>query len=585
VATLGDRNATYALQGHVKHQGLPVSNVLVRVYAPYSSGSLGLGKGDPHIDEVYTGSKGEFSFALPPGSYAVEVIPGNRTRFLKEKVSQVELYASATCNVGLTTGTILTGSVITSDGDKLMDSEVVALGIEPTPYATTSTIASDGTYTLVLPRGKFHVASRHLHDDAHQQSEANESTNGSKHYPYISTQVHVVNQVVDGSLDLQLPELLKYRGEVQDVFGQPVANATVKFHPTVNADQIVVRELNLFAECKTDSQGNFEVWLEPGIYELEINPAPAATHFGLRENNVRVKENITRKFVLEEGHKLRGEVLFEDTPQPGCLVRVQEVSGTKEFIAKTDSAGQFVLGVPGGSYKMIVIAHPKNAPTVTIDGAEHTGIAPWAKIIVIGGDTQVSVELRSGTALRGRIRDDSGQARANMQISVFADNNEKLNAETADWKLALAHTITDADGRYSIFLAPGAYLIVVHKDFENATEINVEEEPVNLDITWHGWCQIKFEIVSEDGAAVPRCKMEYHPYGEREDDLAESANLPRGYVLTDEDGRCQVTIPQGVYTFKFNPPSSGSYDSKDIRQLSISSDISRKVVLGLKRNG
>ncbi|MBX9669870.1 MAG: carboxypeptidase-like regulatory domain-containing protein [Candidatus Obscuribacterales bacterium] len=584
---MAEKQVTHALQGHVKHQGLPVAGVNIRVTAP--SFVMHTAQKDEPLQEVVTGSKGEFSFALPSGSYIVDVIPSGRTRFLKERLSDIELTSNTTCNVSLTTGTLLTGSVIAPSGERLHNAEVMAIGIEPTPYAATSGIDDDGTYALVLPKGKFHVASRHRSDRDDTNVDSTENSNGFACNPYVNTQVHVVNVVVDGSLDILLPDLCKFHGQIEDVFGHAVVNAKVKLVPVLtNQDHIVVKEFDLYAECLSDADGCFEMLLEKGVYELEIVPAPLATHFGLKESNIRISNDTERKFILEEGHKLKGEVLYEDTPLSSCLVRAQDASSSKEFIAKTDKFGQFSLGVPGGNYKLIVVAHPRNAPTVTIDGAEHTGIAPWSKIVMVGGDTHVSVDLRAGTALQGRVRDDSGQARAGMQISVFADGAEGLGPETTDPVLALAHSVTDADGRYSIFLSPGAYSIVVHKDFENATPIEVGSEPVNQDIIWHGWCQIMFELVGEDGNPVPRCQMEYHPYGERADDDGPdddaSSNLPRGYVLTDEDGCCQVTIPQGVYTFRFNPPNSGSYEAKDIRQLSISADITRKVVLNLKRN-
>lgn len=573
---MAEKQITHALQGHVKHQGLPVSAVSVRVYSAYSFSLSGSSRADVPIVETLTGSKGEYSFNLPSGNYVVEFVPSPTTRFLKERANDVELYNNVTCNISLSTGTLLTGTIQTSKGKLLTEGEVVALGIEPTPYAASSELADDGSFTLVLPKGKFHIASRYAGE------KNGDSTNGARSFPFVCTLVQVINLVVDGEIDLKLPELVKLDGDVQDVLGQPLSNATIKFVPNVTTDQLLVRELNLNATCRTNEHGKFEIWLEPGVYEIEITPAPGSTHFGLKENNIRVQAATSRTFVLEEGHKLRGEVQYEDGPLESCLVRVLDLSNTKEFLAKTDGDGRFTVGIPRGTYKMVVVAHPKSAPTVTIDGAEHAGIAPWAKVIDISGDTEVTVDLRSGTALQGRVRDDSGQARAGMKISVFPDNGEKLTAETADWNLALAHSVTDADGRYSIFLSPGRYLLVVHKDFANASAITIDKEPVTVDITWHGWCQVKFEVSGEDGVRVPRCKMEYHPYGEREDDLAESTNLPRGYVLTDEEGRCQVTIPQGVYTFKFKPPGSGSYEPKDIRQLSVSSDVSRKLLLSLK---
>jgi hypothetical protein len=67
-----------------------------------------------------------------------------------------------------------------------------------------------------------------------------------------------------------------------------------------------------------------------------------------------------------------------------------------------------------------VQAHPKDSPPVTIDGAEYSALAPWTRNIVVGGDTHVAVRLALGTAFRGRICDDSGQARSSVKVSVYA---------------------------------------------------------------------------------------------------------------------------------------------------------------------
>jgi hypothetical protein len=139
-----------------------------------------------------------------------------------------------------------------------------------------------------------------------------------------------------------------------------------------------------------------------------------------------------------------------------------------------------------------------------------------------------------------------------------------------------------------LFLAPGDYWLVIHRDFDSARFVHVESDPVTLDITWHGWSQVSFEVVGEGGQAVPRCQVFYHPYGQELDDkppLASSAMpLPYGYVMTTEEGLCKLTLPAGVYTFKFVPPEAGSYGPKVIRQLSISADISRLVKLDFKQS-
>jgi len=60
--------------------------------------------------------------------------------------------------------------------------------------------------------------------------------------------------------------------------------------------------------------------------------------------------------------------------------------------------------------------------------------------------------------------------------------------------------------------------------------------------------------------------------------------MPRGYYVTPDDGICRLTLPSGVYIFRFAPPHDGSYDVKVIRQLSISSDLTKKITLSLKED-
>jgi hypothetical protein len=133
--------------------------------------------------------------------------------------------------------------------------------------------------------------------------------------------------------------------------------------------------------------------------------------------------------------------------------------------------------------------------------------------------------------------------------------------------------------------------LVVHSDFSNAKLVEIVSEPVTEDIVWHGWSQIKFEIMGEDNQLIPRCQVFYQPYGSDLDlDWEESLSskgtlaLPHGYVLTGEQGSCLLTLPSGVYTFRFTPPDAGSFQEKTIRQLSVSADLSRRVTLELKNS-
>jgi hypothetical protein len=600
---------TFNLSGQVRHQGLSLALVDVRLYDLYSSNFDQ--SGDPFVcvAEAKTGSRGEFSFSVRPGVYRLEVVPDGKSRFLAHTVGELKVTTNTNLNISLLTGCIVSGQVATGFGfegnrSKLFAAcEVVALGIEPTSYKAHARVAETGAFTLIIPRGKYYFAIRSAQgtagqDQADDRAQSNlepGETEKSEGAPpkFISTDCQIFTVGGDTEMTLGLPSFVTFSGEVVDLFGSAIASAAVVVVPAVSSQNVLLGELNMIARALTDTDGRFTLALQEGFYDLSIEPSAGSSHFAFKEGEIEVSASqgsrVTRRFTLEDGHRLKGLVVFNEQPLSQALVRVQSVERKNEFIARTDSEGQFALSLPGGNYKLIVVAHPKDAPSITIDGHQYSSLAPWTRAIVVGGDLHLTVPLVDGTALLGRICDDALQARPGVRVQVFEGGGPGDNRQPPEPSSpVLATGITDGEGRYGLFLSPGDYWLVIHRDFESAKFVQVENDPVSLDITWHGWSQLTFEVVGEAGQCVPRCQVFYHPYGQEMDDkppLASSAMpLPYGYVMTTEEGMCRLTLPAGVYTFKFVPPQAGSYGPKIIRQLSISADISRKVTLDAKQS-
>jgi len=598
---------TVNLSGKVQHQGLSLAQVQVKLYDLYSCNFDQ--SGDPFVclAEAKTGSRGEFSFSVKPGVYRLEVIPDGKTRFLAQTMTEVKVITSTNVNVSLATGCIVKGRVATGFGFEGNRSvlfaacEVVALGIEPTSYKTHSGVAEDGTFSLIIPRGKYYFAVR-------STQESDDPPYNEQNPPkFISTECQIFSVSGDSELTLGLPSFVTFSGEVVDIFGTPLASANVLVVPAVSSQNLLIGELNMCARAVTDKDGLFTLSLQEGLYDISIDPSAGSSHFSYKENELSVSApqgaqntKIQRKFTLEEGYRLQGVVQLNEQPLSQALVRVQSVERKNEYIARSDEQGRFILSLPGGGYKLIVAAHPKDAHTITIDGHEYSALAPWTHSLLLDADVNLAVSLIDGTALTGRICDDALQARPGVRVQIFADvaqhnsadndnADENPGEQTPDpASPVLATGITDGEGRYALFLAPGAYWVVIHRDFANAKFVQVDNDPVTLDITWHGWSQLTFEVVGEGGHSVSRCQVFYHPYGQEMDEkppLASSAMpLPHGYVLTTDEGLCRLTLPAGVYTFKFVPPEAGSFSPKVIRQLSISADITRRVTLDSKQS-
>lgn len=564
------------VQGTVRHQGLPVQGIEVRLYNQNSTNSMaGQSPNDSPLMVVKTGPQGEFEFPCEEGTYSLQAIPRSDNRLLKSSIFDVNLEnPSIKYNISLNPGILLSGKIRTKYGDSVTGGEVFALSIESSPYWTISPVDNNGRFTLVLPRGKFHIGSRSI-------ASSPENKNKRRPFLYLNKQVHAIDLFNDKEVEFELPKLHKFQGSVKDPKDNPVVDAKMVFTPKDMEESPVYNEIDFFVDCLTDIDGKFEVNLEGGTYDLDLVPSHDSKQFGISESDIKVTANVEKNFILEEGHSLSGRIQFKEKPIKNCQVRIQSKEEDREFIAESDQSGEFRASIPPGIYKLTVFHELKNG-----DKDSNLELAPWTKEIVVGGDTHVSIKLKSGTVLSGAINDESGTPRQGIRVSVYAvtsENADELNSKNLG--RPLSQTNTDKNGHYAFSLTKGKYWLVVHKDFESARKIEMDNESKVENINWHGWCQLSFLIEGEEGASVPRCKVIYKPYmtsaGDNDDDNCE-AELPKGYVITDKDGRCQLTIPSGIYSFEFSPPQAGSYSKKEIRQLSIINDIKKTVNLTKK---
>ncbi|MDX1985464.1 MAG: carboxypeptidase-like regulatory domain-containing protein [Candidatus Obscuribacter sp.] len=592
---------TYNLVGHVKHQGLPVANLQIAVFDQYQL----FEPGSEPLSLGLTGSRGEFSFAVRPGVYTLRTIPNVEagTRFLSKSVEDVKVVGNTTVNINLSTGCVIHGRVNLGqyqERGELLESffasiELLALGIEPSSYRALASLSQTGEFSLVVPRGKYNLA---LRARSHFEE-------GAPRFNFLTTRTDVLTVTSDEEININLPDLEGFGGEVVDLLGAPVEGARVTLTPAhlsgdSSPEQILIDELELRSTAVTGPEGKFQFALEPGLYDLVIEPKAGSYFFTYKQAGVlaQASENGQPKrerFTLQEGHRLKGQVVYDTRLLSQALVQVVSQDLQNEYLTRTDGDGQFAISVPSGSYKLTVSAHPKDAPTISIDNIEYASLAPFTANVVVGGETHVAVRLNIGTALYGRVSDDAGQARPGVKVAVYPGNFvlPENGEKELDDALAVASGITDGEGRYCLFLAPGVYNLVVHRDFAGKHRVELKDEPFNLDIVWHGWSQVKFTVFGEDGQPVPRCRVSYTPYGEEPGDNsappsqiigARSLGYPHGFVVTHDDGSCCLTLPSGVYSFKFLPPQAGSYAVRSIRQLSISADVNRKVTLELKEH-
>lgn len=578
---------TYKLSGVVRHQALPVAGATVSVcemhgelpaLASYDNAAAS----DNLVARVKTSAAGEFIFDLQPGVYRLEILPDITTRLLRHAVPEIEVAGDTAYNVNISTGSICNGVVRTISGTILRTGIVVAIGIESL-YKAAARVDEQGRYAMTLPRGTYHVF---FQASGSQVSEADWGATlppaaneqfvavGTASDACIFTTVNVMHLNSDVNYDLVLPDPVKFAVDVTDTFGAAVPGASVIINPSSADADSVLAEFQCRANVITNDQGKFALTLESGVFDIAISPPADKLLFALKDKQIIVRSDAHYSFQLAEGFHLNGRVFYLDRTLAQCLVRVSSLGKEADLMTKTDLLGNFQVDLPCGNYKVFISAHPKYAPTIDINGMPHVALAPWTEIVTVDGDVNMTARLKLGTALSGRILDESGQPRRSVPVSIFPES-PGLRLQDEKMSHALASTTTDGEARFCFFLAPGLYWLVVHNDLVNAQKIEIGEEPVNIDVRWHAWCRLRLEVISEDGIAVPRCRVTYAPYG-----LAHEEPKPNGVrqnplvgcVLTNENGVGYALLPSGVYSLNFSPLKESFYCDRSIRQLSIVAD-------------
>ncbi|HEY9713035.1 MAG TPA: carboxypeptidase-like regulatory domain-containing protein, partial [Chroococcales cyanobacterium] len=495
------------------------------------------------------------------------------------------------CNVSLRLGSMISVELRTASGADPGPGEIIALGIEPAAYSSSTYSSQSGQYALSLPRGRFHLGfSGGMRDTAMSATGNNSSNLNSGCRTFIMTSVKVLDVLSDGAQTLKIPDLVKLKGTVTDVFGQAVPAARVTILPSAKSNNQLLKELGIKTSLITDQQGNFEVDAEPGLYDINICPDPGSRLCELNEQAFAIKTSSDRKFQLAEGHRLRGQVYANDQPLPDSVVHVIGIERKINAYTKTDEQGRFSIGVPAGNYKLVVLSRASDRLRSIANNSGRHNLAPWTRDIVVGGDTHVAVKLQNGSLLQGVLLDSADKPRANVPLHICSDSGSHLQRLDIEW--AIASTITDARGNFSFVLVPGSYWLCPYNDTANAERIDFESNSAKLEINWFEWCQLQFEVLGENGQKIPRCHISFAPYGTGEIEVSnghDDANfalstLDRpgvGEVVTDDDGIGTILVPSGVYAIKFKPPPDGSFDSKTIRQLSVIGDLSKTIRLPL----
>lgn len=558
-ANLTTPEVSYNLAGCIRNMSLPVAGTTILLYDYWSTGT---GLIRHFIAEQTTNSKGEFSFDVRKGLYSLEVVPNRDTRFARQSVDTIKVTTNTTLNLSLKNGAVYSGRVRTISGETIPSCELLFFGIEPEPVRAAEPVGWDGAFSITLPKGKYYVACR-------RQDESDESEEHSNN-SFLCPTLQVLELDRDVRANYVLPDVVTFKGVVTNADGHPVPDVKVTIVPSNPSDNLHAEEALLKGICYTNKLGQFECDVEPGTYDVKLEPGPSSHLSERTVSSILVDRARTRNYSLGPGYRLNGVVAFDGQPVENALVTV--FGGKIDSAVLTDKRGRYSFSLSGGSYALSVAPQPDSLARTPF-----RLLSPFNCVVSLTEDTQQNIALEKGVAISGKVTDQAGAPRPAVQLALYA-NTKKAPPDTINGAdRAISYGITGDDGSYEFRVKQGEYWLVMNNQISTAQLLTAQEDDIESDLTWQSGCLITFQVVSEVDEPVPHCRVFYELYNADNDSSHEPEHVSAG-----EDGVCQLIVSAGIYSFRFQPPEHGSFQAKSIRQLSVNSDTHRKVKLGLK---
>jgi hypothetical protein len=564
------RELSFNLGGSVSSMGLPVNGTLVRLYDYWhQSGSLV----KHFLCEQTTGNKGTFSFDVRKGIYCIEIVPSTNTRYARQSIEAIKVTSNTNFEITLKSGAILSGTVRDAGGQTVNNAEILVFGIEPHVIRVSQKLDQNGKYSLSLPHGRYYLALAHC---SPQEGKPRKNP-----VPFLFPFFQVVELEKDSQHDISLPSLISFKGKVTNTEGHPMSAVKAIVKRTDRPENVFAREISMEVTAFTLKDGSFECLLQEGNYAVRLVP-PEDSHLAEKTlPAILVDCDRKRNYSLEPGYNLTGRITHRGEPVPNATVNAIGVN--LDSVALSDEDGNYQFSLPGGTYEIVTAAQPDSLGTVCA-----MELAPSKGTLILGEDTEHNIEMEPGVLVTGIVQDPSREPRAGVQMALYATINGEFNA-LASRRRALWLGITGDDGSYEFRLHPDRYWLVLNNQPSTGHLIDVSKAEQINNLTINDVCLVSFEVLSENDEPIPNCQVSFEAYNLMNDESPrveeieeiEEIAMP---VFTSNNGRCTMTLPQGVYSFDFHPPEHSSYCSRLIRQLSVGADMVRRVRL-LAREG
>lgn len=566
-ADVTGKNVTLPLSIHIKGK-VTGDGVALEGIRAYASGNGASNWAD-------TDASGNYSIALPPGSYTLYFSNSifDETTYARGYYSTggftyFESGASAVTlstvdvtgkNVALPLSIFITGTVTNTAADLLSDITVEADSAGYSNYTYTQ----DGWYQIDVAPGAYTLW---FGDETGTYANGYYSTGGFKYNAGDASTVTVGSATVGGK-DLVLPDALHITGKVTNTSADPLSDIEVDLSPTSSAHAGVARPAGTTdggSTTYTENDGTYSLAAAPGDYTLYFSDGSGTYGSGYYtdsgftyDSSAASKVTVTSGDVTVKDLALPGALHIEGTVtaggHPAAGIEVDSSGPTSDYVY-TDVDGTYSLVAAPGDYTIHFNDESGTYGSGYYSDSGFTysqGSATTVNVSTLDV-TGKNVTLPTALHIKGKVTKSGGVGLPG--IWVYVDGMDSgLDGNGSD---------TAADGTYSVAVGPGNYIIHFYDGSgkygngwystagftyfsASATTVNVASaDVVGKNVTLPTAVHIKGKVTKSGGAGLQGIMV-----------YADSAAYGN-YAFTASDGTYSISVAPGSYTLSFDDQSS-----------------------------
>lgn len=358
------------------------------------------------------------------GAYRLDVVPSDLATVLIEHedplvapwAGTLDALQNSTLDVDLGQGVAVWGWVSDAEGAPLADATVFAtsdVGLK-SGFAATN---DEGFYLLRVPEGVWTVTSLGRSDGRDPVISAAQSSVTSR-----GAQIDVIYPTL---------EQITVGGRVVSSSGDGLDNVTISLH-AVSLDGFE-DGATLDLEVDTDSNGNWDTRVHPGVYDVTYAPSDATDATALLLEGVRVDDDLGEQALAAMIDVVGTVVDSAHKRVPGAAIEVIEAAGARRWTTYSDDRGAFAIRAPASLVE--VVATPS---------AERPDLALTRSLRDLSEDPAPAIVLTAGNLLSARVVDERDQALPYAWIEIHDQEGRLWGA-----------TITDDEGWFDVAVSPG----------------------------------------------------------------------------------------------------------------------------------